>query len=94
MGAEPHADAASATASDRDAVPRLLDLTVTIARSIHREYVVCLENGKKFELLRRHLSMSHGMSGEDYRRRWGLSQHYPVVAPAYGAPRRLSATSP
>ncbi len=60
---------------------------VEIARSVHHEHVVCLEDGKKFKLLRRHLSMSHGMSGEDYRRRWGLSAHYPLVAPAYGALR-------
>jgi predicted transcriptional regulator len=55
---------------------------VEIRHSVHRQYVVCLEDGKRFKMLRRHLTMTHGMSADEYRARWKLPQSHPIVAPA------------
>jgi predicted transcriptional regulator len=57
------------------------------ARSVTRDYIVCLEDGKKFKSLRRHLRSSYGMSPEQYRAKWGLAVDYPMVAPNYAATR-------
>ena len=58
-----------------------------ISRSVQHDYIVCLEDGKKLTMLKRYLRSRYGMSPEDYRRRWGLSPDYPMVAPAYAARR-------
>ena len=60
---------------------------VPVGRSIQHDYIVCLEDGKKFKSLKRHLRSRYDMSPEDYRRRWGLPPDYPMVAPAYAARR-------
>ena len=60
---------------------------VPIGRSIQHDYIVCLEDGKKLKMLKRYLRSRYGMSPDDYRRRWGLSPDYPMVAPAYAARR-------
>jgi predicted transcriptional regulator len=60
---------------------------VPIKRSIHPDYVVCLEDGKKFKSLRRHLRSQYGMTPEQYREKWGLPHDYPMVAPNYAAAR-------
>ncbi len=52
------------------------------------EYIVCLEDGKKLKMLKRHLSTSFDMTPEDYRAKWGLPSDYPMVAPAYARKRR------
>jgi len=57
------------------------------ARSITRDYIVCLEDGQKFKSLRRHLKSRYGMSPEQYRAKWGLAADYPMVAPSYAAKR-------
>jgi predicted transcriptional regulator len=57
------------------------------ARSVTRDYIVCLEDGKKFKSLRRHLKSRYGMSPEQYRAKWGLAADYPMVAPNYAAHR-------
>lgn len=57
------------------------------SRSITRDYIVCLEDGKKFKSLRRHLKSRYGMSPEQYRAKWGLAADYPMVAPNYAATR-------
>lgn len=57
------------------------------ARSVTRDYIVCLEDGKKFKSLRRHLKSRYGMSPEQYRAKWGLAADYPMVAPNYAATR-------
>jgi len=60
---------------------------VPIEESVTDEYVVCLEDGKHFKSLKRHLHTHHNLSPEEYRARWGLPDDYPVVAPAYSAIR-------
>jgi predicted transcriptional regulator len=60
---------------------------VPIKRSINADYIVCLEDGKKFKSLKRHLRAQYGMSPEQYREKWGLPAEYPMVAPNYAAAR-------
>jgi len=64
---------------------------VPIKSSIKREYIVCLEDGKKLKMLKRHLMTHYGMTPEDYRAKWGLAPDYPMVAPAYAEVRRTLA---
>ena len=56
-------------------------------RSVHDDYIVCLEDGKKFKSLKRHLMTHHGLSPEEYREKWDLAADYPMVAPAYAEAR-------
>jgi predicted transcriptional regulator len=56
-------------------------------RSVTPEHIVCLEDGKKFKSLRRHLRSQYGLSPEQYREKWGLPADYPMVAPNYAATR-------
>ncbi|EGG78678.1 Putative mucR family transcriptional regulatory protein [Gluconacetobacter sp. SXCC-1] len=56
---------------------------VPIKRSVFPDYIICLEDGKKLKMLKRHLQASYGMTPEEYRRKWGLPSHYPMVAPNY-----------
>jgi predicted transcriptional regulator len=67
------------------AVP--LKPAVPVKRSITAEYIVCLEDGKKFKSLKRHLRTQYDMTPEQYREKWGLSPDYPMVAPNYAAAR-------
>jgi predicted transcriptional regulator len=60
---------------------------VPINRSVHEDYIVCLEDGKKLKMLKRYLRAKFDMSPEEYRRKWGLPPDYPMVAPAYAARR-------
>jgi predicted transcriptional regulator len=60
---------------------------VPVNKSIHNDYLVCLEDGKKLKMLKRYLRSTYGMSPDDYRKRWGLPADYPMVAPAYAARR-------
>ena len=60
---------------------------VPIMRSVTPEYIVCLEDGKKFKSLKRHLRNEYGMSAEQYRTKWGLPPDYPMVAPNYSLER-------
>jgi predicted transcriptional regulator len=60
---------------------------VPIKRSITAEYLVCLEDGKKFKSLKRHLRTQYDMTPERYREKWGLPPDYPMVAPNYAAAR-------
>ncbi len=56
-------------------------------RSVHDDYIICLEDGKKFKSLKRHLTTHFGMTPEEYRTKWKLPADYPMVAPAYAAER-------
>ena len=56
---------------------------VSIKKSITPDYIVCLEDGKKLKMLKRHLRTAYNMSPEDYREKWGLPADYPMVAPSY-----------
>lgn len=58
-----------------------------INKSIHQDYIVCLEDGKKLKMLKRYLRSTYNMSPDDYRKRWGLPSDYPMVAPSYAARR-------
>jgi predicted transcriptional regulator len=60
---------------------------VPIKKSITAEYLVCLEDGKKFKSLKRHLRTQYNMTPEQYRDKWGLPPDYPMVAPNYAAAR-------
>jgi predicted transcriptional regulator len=60
---------------------------VSIKKSIHPDYIICLEDGKKLKMLKRHLKTAYDMSPEDYRERWGLAADYPMVAPNYAKQR-------
>lgn len=60
---------------------------VSIKKSIMPDYIVCLEDGKKLKMLKRHLKTAYGMTPEEYRERWGLSADYPMVAPNYAKQR-------
>ncbi len=56
-------------------------------KSVNEEYIVCLEDGKKFKSLKRHLMTHYGLTPEAYREKWGLDANYPMVAPSYAAAR-------
>ena len=56
---------------------------VPIKRSITADYLICLEDGKKLKMLKRHLKTAYDMTPEQYRERWGLPADYPMVAPSY-----------
>lgn len=60
---------------------------VPIRKSVTPEYVVCLEDGKKLKMLKRHLRSTYNMSPDEYRARWGLPADYPMVAPNYAQQR-------
>lgn len=66
---------------------------VPVRRSISADHLVCLEDGKKFKSLKRHLSAVHGMTPQQYREKWGLPDSYPMVAPDYSAARSQLARS-
>jgi predicted transcriptional regulator len=61
--------------------------SVPIKKSIFPDYIVCLEDGKKLKMLKRHLKTAYKMTPEDYRERWGLAADYPMVAPNYAKHR-------
>ncbi|MEM6467704.1 MAG: MucR family transcriptional regulator [Pseudomonadota bacterium] len=61
---------------------------VPIKKSITNDHIICLEDGKKLKMLRRHLMTAYGMTPDDYRARWGLPSDYPMVAPSYAAKRQ------
>lgn len=56
-------------------------------RSVHADYIVCLEDGKRFKSLKRHLMTDFGMTPDEYRTKWDLPRDYPMVAPNYAAAR-------
>ena len=60
---------------------------VPIKKSIADDYLICLEDGKKFKSLKRHLSSHYGLSPEEYREKWGLPTDYPMVSPSYAKAR-------
>lgn len=60
---------------------------VPVKKSVTAEYIVCLEDGKKLKMLKRHLKTAYDMSPDEYRERWGLPRDYPMVAPNYAKHR-------
>ena len=66
---------------------------VSIRSSVKPDFIVCLEDGKKLKMLKRHLMTHYNMTPEQYRQKWGLSADYPMVAPNYAEQRRTLAKS-
>jgi predicted transcriptional regulator len=60
---------------------------VPIKKSVHPDFIICLEDGKKLKMLKRHLKTAYNMTPEAYRERWGLAADYPMVAPNYARQR-------
>jgi predicted transcriptional regulator len=60
---------------------------VNVKKSVQADYIVCLEDGKKLKMLKRHLKTAYNMTPEAYRERWGLAPDYPMVAPNYARQR-------
>ena len=69
------------------AEPEALKPAVPIKKSVMADYIICLEDGKKFKSLKRHLSTRYGLTPDEYRAKWGLAMDYPMVAPNYAAAR-------
>lgn len=69
------------------AVEQALEPAVSVKKSITPDFLVCLEDGKKFKSLKRHLRTRYGMTPEEYRAKWGLAHDYPMVAPNYARER-------
>ena len=61
---------------------------VSVRSSIKPDHIVCLEDGKKLKMLKRHLMTHYGLTPDQYRAKWGLAADYPMVAPNYAAQRR------
>ena len=80
-------DTLSGLASDEPA-PVELTPAVPIKKSVTDDYIVCLEDGKKLKMLKRHLMTAYDMTPEQYRAKWGLRPDYPMVAPNYAAKRQ------
>jgi len=79
----------TSTAEPVEEKPDALVPAVPIKRSVFPDYIVCLEDGRKLKMLKRHLQSAYGMTPYEYRQRWGLPADYPMVAPSY-AERRSS----
>ncbi|GGF54044.1 MucR family transcriptional regulator [Terasakiella brassicae] len=60
---------------------------VPVKKSIQQDYIICLEDGKKLKMLKRHLKTAYNMTPEEYREKWNLSSDYPMVAPNYAEHR-------
>ncbi len=60
---------------------------VPVRKSVHSDYIICLEDGKKLKMLKRHLRTTYSMTPDEYRAKWGLPADYPMVAPNYAAQR-------
>ncbi len=60
---------------------------VAVKKSVTNDFIICLEDGKKFKSLKRHLRTQYGLSPEEYREKWGLAPDYPMVAPNYAKAR-------
>lgn len=70
-----------------EAAPAPPEPAVPVRKSVTHDFVYCLEDGKKFKSIRRHLMTAHGLTPEQYREKWTLPAQYPMVAPAYASAR-------
>jgi len=82
-------------ASGQSIEPEKVELkpAVPIKKSVTPDYIICLEDGKKFKSLKRHLRSEYHLSPEEYREKWGLPRDYPMVAPSYAAARSSMANN-
>ena len=73
---------------DSEAAPEVeLKPAVPIKKSVFPDHIICLEDGKKLKMLKRHLQSSYGLTPDEYRAKWGLPADYPMVAPNYAKAR-------
>ena len=85
---------ALATLTGTSAAPEIRqEPKVSVRASIKPDYIVCLEDGKRLKMLKRHLMTHYQMTPDQYRRKWGLNTDYPMVAPNYAEQRRALAKS-
>jgi predicted transcriptional regulator len=82
-----HAALSRVSGKPGDGATEPLKPAVSLKKSVTPEYIVCLEDGKKFKSLKRHLRTQYNMTPEQYREKWGLGPDYPMVAPNYAAAR-------
>jgi predicted transcriptional regulator len=82
-----HAALSKASSGNSEEPKPELKPAVSVKKSVTQDHIICLEDGKKFKSLKRHLQSHYGMSPEEYREKWGLPRDYPMVAPAYAAAR-------
>jgi predicted transcriptional regulator len=82
-----HAALARVSGNSGDVGAEPLKPAISVKKSITPEHIVCLEDGKKFKSLKRHLRTQYNMTPEQYREKWGLGADYPMVAPNYAAAR-------
>jgi predicted transcriptional regulator len=82
-----HSALARVSGSHGEAQADALKPAVSVKKSITPEHIVCLEDGKKFKSLKRHLRTQYNITPEQYREKWGLAADYPMVAPNYAAAR-------
>ena len=75
------------TAVAQEPEPEPLKPAVPIKKSVTPDFIICLEDGKQFKSLKRHLRSQYGMTPEEYREKWGLDHDYPMVAPNYAKQR-------
>ncbi|MBF0326633.1 MucR family transcriptional regulator [Magnetospirillum moscoviense] len=76
-----------ASVGSAPSVPERPQPAVAVKKSVNPDFIICLEDGKKLKMLKRHLKTAYNMTPEDYRERWGLPADYPMVAPNYAAHR-------
>jgi predicted transcriptional regulator len=79
--------------SDSAAAEERAEPSVSVRSSVKPDYIVCLEDGKRMKMLKRHLMTHHQMTPNEYRQKWGLNSDYPMVAPNYAEQRRTLAKS-
>ncbi len=82
-----HAALTRVSGKSGDAPAEPLKPAISVKKSITPEHIICLEDGKKFKSLKRHLRTQYNMTPEQYREKWGLGADYPMVAPNYAAAR-------
>ena len=81
-------DALSGLGATVEEAPARPEPKVSIRSSVKPDYIVCLEDGKKLKMLKRHLMAHYRMTPDEYRQKWGLNNDYPMVAPNYAEQRR------
>ncbi len=84
-------DALAALTAAPAKLPERGEPAVPVRASVKPDYIVCLEDGKKLKMLKRHLATRYDLTPDQYRRRWNLPADYPMVAPAYADTRRMLA---
>ncbi len=82
-----HSALTQVSSGQGEALAEGLKPATPVKKSITSDYIVCLEDGKKFKSLRRHLRTRYNLTPEQYREKWGLGSDYPMVAPNYAAAR-------